>query len=418
VILLSHPTGNTFVRQAARALNDSGLLGEFWTSVSWDRASALNKLLPGGLTRELNRRTFTCVRRDQLHLDPWRESGRLLASRLGLDRLVHQFAAFSIDAVYQSLDAKVAARLQHAERIDGVYAYDDGALATFRQARRLGIKTIYELPIGYWRVYRDLIKEEAELRPEWAATLQGSEDSAEKLRRKDEEIALAAHIVVPSQFVRQTLSKVGGLKASVTVLPYGAPAIDPRKQRRPARNGKLKVIFVGALSQRKGISYLLEAFKRLGSKVDLTLVGFRVGNCQALDRALRVHRWIPSLPHAAILEEMRRHDVMVFPSLFEGCALVVLEAMSQGVPVITTPNAGSSDFISDGQDGFIVPIRNPEAIAERLEILSLEPERLAAMGEAAMRKASLHSWKYYRQRLASTVQQALSEPEYAHVAVF
>ena len=129
---------------------------------------------------------------------------------------------------------------------------------------------------------------------------------------------------------------------------------------------------------------MLQAVKQLGSKIELTLIGRRVAECRTLDAALRVHRWIPSLSHAALLEEMSRHDVMVFPSLFEGCALVVLEAMSQGVPVITTPNAGSSQFVSDGDDGFIVPIRDVEAIVEKLEMLLRDRDRLAAMSQAAM----------------------------------
>jgi alpha-maltose-1-phosphate synthase len=417
VLIFSHPIGNKNVREAARALNESGLLAEFWTSVCWNPEHPVNKILPNRITRELNRRAFPHVRRDQLHLSPWRESGRLLASRLGLSRLVrHESGMFSVDAVYRGFDAKVAERLQHVANADGVYAYEDGALATFRAAKRLGIKTIYELPIGYWRAYRELIEEEAALRPEWAATLQGCNDSAEKLRRKDEELALASHIVVPSSFVKQTLSKAGPLDAEISVVPYGAPAIHPREAGH-RRSDKLKIIFVGSLTQRKGISYLLEAVDLLGSRAELTLVGLRAAQCKPLDRALRKHCWIPSLPHSELLEEIRRHDVMVFPSLFEGFGLVILEAMANGLPVITTPNTGAPDFLSDGHDGFIVPVRDAEAIAEKLELLSRDRERLDAMSQAAMQKAALRSWKYYRRDLVSTVQQALAEPVDAPLSV-
>ena len=153
---------------------------------------------------------------------------------------------------------------------------------------------------------------------------------------------------------------------------------------------------------------MLQAVTQLGSKIELTLVGRRVGKCNALDAALRVHRWIPSLPHGALLEEMSRHDVMVFPSLFEGFGLVILEAMSQGLPVITTPNTGAPHFVSDGEDGFIVPIRDVDAIVEKLEML-LDRDRLAAMSRAAVRKAAQHSWEQYRHRFATTVRQALTK---------
>jgi starch synthase len=417
MILFSHPTGNANVREAARALNDAGLLSEFWTSVRWDRERLLNRFLPRSLTRELERRSFSHIGRAQIHCHPWIELGRLAARQFDLSSLVrHEAGMLSVDAVYRSLDKRVARRLCEAPDIRGVYAYEDGALASFRAAQELRIRTIYELPIGYWKCYRELMREEAYLQPEWAPTLQGSADSENKLERKDEELALATDVVVASEFVRETLRKVRRLQARVRVIPYGAPGrpaltlergITPAVKTGKTSGGKLRVLFVGALTQRKGLSYLLEAVRKLGSKIELTLIGRRASECSALDAALRVHRWIPSISHCALLEEMSRHDVMVFPSLFEGFGLVILEAMSCGVPVIATPNTAAPDFFSDGQDGFIVPIRNSDAIAEKLEILMLDRDRLSEMSQAAARKAEQHSWEQYRYRLATTVRSAL-----------
>jgi glycosyltransferase involved in cell wall biosynthesis len=108
---------------------------------------------------------------------------------------------------------------------------------------------------------------------------------------------------------------------------------------------------------------------------------------------------------------------MVFPSLFEGFGLVLLEAMSCGVPVIATPNGAAPDFVTDGEDGFIVPIRDPEAVAEKLEILVRDRDRLAAMSEAAMRTAARHSWTRYRERLVTTVRQTLAEQAPARLSI-
>jgi glycosyltransferase involved in cell wall biosynthesis len=100
---------------------------------------------------------------------------------------------------------------------------------------------------------------------------------------------------------------------------------------------------------------------------------------------------------------------MVFPSLFEGLGLVLLEALSQGVPVITTKHSGAPDFLSEGEDGFLVPIRDAGAIAEKLELLADDRDRLEVMSHAAIRKAAQRSWKRYRERLAGIVCGALSE---------
>ncbi len=252
MILLSHPTGSEFVREASRALKDAGLLSEFWTSVCWNEQHLLNRMLPRSVSRELGRRAFSHIGRDQLRCHPWVELGRLTAQKLNISSLLrHEAGRFSVDSVYRSLDLRVAERLNEAPNIRGLYAYEDGALASFRAARRLGIATIYELPIGYWRCYQELMQEEASLQPEWAVTLQGRSDSEEKRQRKDEELALATDIVVPSEFVRGTLRKAGHLEARVTVLPYGAPLTERKVPKKSGRDGKLKVLFVGGLSQRK-----------------------------------------------------------------------------------------------------------------------------------------------------------------------
>jgi starch synthase len=417
MILFSHPTGNANVREAARAFDEAGLLSEFWTSIQWNQESSLNRLLPGSLTRELRRRAFPNIDRRRLHCHPWVELGRLTARQLNLSSLTRdQAGSFSIDAVYRSLDFKVAARVCNVPGIRGLYAYEDGALTSFRAARQQGIKTIYELPIGYWRPCRAVMEEEASLQPEWAGTVQGKCDSNEKLERKDEELSLASDIIVASGFARDTLRGAGPLHAQVSVLPYGAPVSRISGTETTTRKGKLRVLFVGALSQRKGLSYLMQAVTQLGSEIELTLIGRKVSECRPLDAALRAHRWIPSISHDALLKEMSRHDVMVFPSLFEGFGLVILEAMSQGVPVIATPNTAAPDFISNGEDGFIVPIRDADAISEKLEMLARDRDLLAAMSHAAIRKAAQHSWGQYRQRLVAAVTFALMNDSTRHSA--
>src|SRR5207248_1112615 len=259
--------------------------------------SRFNRVLPASLRRQLERRSFSERFATRIHTYPWRETGRLLAARLNLPRLTaHERGVFSVDSVYQTLDRHVARRLASRPQLNAVYAYEDGALNLFLAAKRAGCKCIYDLPIGYWRAARKIQKEEAELQPQWAATLSGNLDSAEKLDRKDQELRLADQIIVASTFTWKTLSLAPKLAAPIAIVPYGAPEVAP--QRRVSRRGPLKVLFTGILSQRKGISYLFDAVERLGGAVELTLLGQPAGRCAALDRQLKRHRWIRSLPHA------------------------------------------------------------------------------------------------------------------------
>jgi glycosyltransferase involved in cell wall biosynthesis len=228
-------------------------------------------------------------------------------------------------------------------------------------------------------------------------------DSESKLARKDEELSLADVIVTASAFARDSLPN---RNASVHVIPYGAPAVNEHAPR--VGNGKLRVLFVGALTQAKGLSYLFEAVTRLQQHVDLTLIGQRVSEGIPAQSILDRHRWIPSLPHDQLLAEMSAHDVLVLPSLHEGFGLVILEAMAQGTPAITTAHTGGADVIDDGVDGFIVPIRSSEAIAQKLESLLQDRQSLAAMSEAAQNKARACSWKIYRERIVALAREVIA----------
>ena len=405
MILFSHPTGNANVRHAALALEEAGLLAEFWTCVSWNPQSPLNRLLPGKLRSQLCRRALPEFLRGKTHHVPWREAGRMLTSPLRIPSLTgRENGLFSIDAVYRSLDRHVAQRVAHPGKITGVYAYEDGASGTFAAAHARGLRCLYDLPIGYWRAAHAIYAEEMEREPQWALTLTGTLDSPEKLARKDEELKLADAVFVASSFTKKTIESAPcASHKPVHVISYGSPLSPPAAAAGRA-GGKLKVLFVGGLGQRKGLSYLLKAVALLPESVELTLVGMKtVENCAPLNDALKRHRWIPTLPNAEVLREMCRHDVFVFPSLFEGFGLVLLEAMSQGLPVITTEHTAGPDLITEGESGFIVPIRSAQAIAEKLDLLARDSSLLSAMKTAARETAARHSWEQYRARLSAAV---------------
>lgn len=404
MILLSHPTANQNVRQTALAFAAAGLLEEFWTCVNWKQNSFLDRSLSLNprVRDEVRRRSFAPELQPFIRTLAWREWGRLILGQLGLPRP----RMFSMDAVYDSFDRKVARRVASNERITVVYAYDGGALEAFRAAKKRGVKCIYEHPIVYWRKVREIQREEAERHPEWAPTLLALRDSDEKLARKDEELALADVIVTPSVFSRYSLKAAPNLQAAIHVIPYGAPAICESINDAP--HEKLRVLFVGALSQAKGLGYLLEAAARFEKHIELTLIGQRVSAVMPTPEVLSRYRHISSLPHAQLLDEMSRHDVLVFPSLHEGFGLVILEAMAQGTVPIATDHTGAPDVIENAIDGFIVPIRSAEAIAEKVDLLLRDRTRLAAMKEAARRKAAARSWQICRGCIAALARDVIA----------
>jgi glycosyltransferase involved in cell wall biosynthesis len=289
-----------------------------------------------------------------------------------------------------------------------VYAYEGIALQSFKEAKRQGAFCIYELPSAYWHYEIQLLREEAELKPEYADTILKLKDPIDHLLRKDEELSLADSIIVPSLHVARSLCGSPASTKILKVVPYGANE-SPTPLRALGRSSgqKLKILFVGGLTQRKGISYALEAIARLQGTVDLTLIGSRVGNCRPIEEALNIHRWIPTLPHHRVLEEMANHDVLLLPTLTEGFALVISEALSRGLPVITTRNSGAEEIIRDRSEGFVIPIRSAEAIADRIHFLDSNRDALEEMASAAKSRANCFGWSRYRSSLLAAIREML-----------
>ncbi|WP_162343328.1 glycosyltransferase family 4 protein [Cyclobacterium salsum] len=407
MLIASHPTGNANSRAVVNGFYDARLLSEFHTAIAVFPGSILYRL--GGI------RPFSEVRRRSLDkkysictsTHPWRELGRLMAAKAGFTRMIqHETGCFCVDAVYRSLDQKIATSLLKAKRkgVNGIYSYEDGAFHSFNKAKELNLNCFYDLPIGYWKSARKFLEKERANRPEWADTLTGLNDSEEKLRRKDKELEMADRIFVASTFTAQTLGDFTGKLAPIHVIPYGFPPVSKPKIYSNISNRPLKLLFVGGLSQRKGIAQLFEAVEALGKQVELTIIGNKTGApCAALDAALNKHRWIRSLPHQKILKEMRGHDVFVFPSLFEGFGLVITEAMSQGTPVITTERTAGPDIIDHGENGWIVEAGSTHALQSTLENLIHRPRLIEMAGSAAREAAKKRPWEVYGKELSQAI---------------
>lgn len=406
-LLVSHPTLNANSKNLVFGLLKKKMLFKLFTTIAIFPNQLLYKLQLHPKLKDLQRRGLDKKWQPYTQSKSFFEFGRLLASKLNLEFLLkHEKGFFCVDKVYQKHDKWVANNLFKAQKkgLKGVYAYEDGALATFTKAKQLGIKCIYDLPIGYWKSARLLMEKEFDINPDWSSTLTGFSDSSDKLNRKDKELALADVIFVASSFTKKTLEEYSGNLPEIKVIPYGFPQAKFKKKYKPLEGRKLKILFIGGLSQRKGLSYLFEAVEEMHYKVELTVVGHKaVSDCIVLNQALDKHKWIPSMSHDKVLECMLEHDVLVFPSLFEGFGLVITEAMSQGVPVITTDRTAGPDLIKDGEDGWIIPSGSSIAIKEVLTKILERPEILKEFGLSAQNKSQTRPWSVYGQEMAEAI---------------
>lgn len=411
MIILSHPTSNNNVRHLVNGLIDNNLLLKFYTSVAIFPDSYLFELSRLPSFSMLQRRSFDVKLRPYTKTWPIFELSRLISIKMNLSFLNrYEKGLFSIDSVYRSLDRHVSNKLVDAKINSAslVYSYEDGALFTFEKAKSIGMETCYELPIAYWETLRRLLLEEAERLPQWKATIGGIKDSDEKLQRKRRELELADNIVVPSKFVQDSLPLWTQGKR-IIMAPFGSPPINNiqynEEERMPKATTKpLKVLFVGSMSQRKGLGDLFAAFRLLNrTDIELVVMGSMQAPIEFYKGEFSRFRFEPGRPNNEVLELMRSCDIFCLPSIVEGRALVMQEAMSQGLPLIITPNTGGEDLIIEGKTGFLVPIRSPELIAEKLNWCIENRQEIKEMGKFAQQHAAKYTWENYSQKIVNSL---------------
>lgn len=209
-----------------------------------------------------------------------------------------------------------------------------------------------------------------------------------------EEFELADYVILNSQFAKETFLKYGFSESKIIMIPRGVDTnyYNPSLEKKGA---VFRVVFVGMLCIRKGVQYLLEAWKRLNLKdAELLLVG---SVHDEIKPVLKKYSSINNLKITGFVKDpvelYNNASIFVFPSLDEGSAKVTYEAMACGLPVITTPNAGS--LITDGVDGFLVKIRDIDVIEEKILFLYNNRDISKTMGETARKNIGPFTWKRY-----------------------
>jgi starch synthase len=220
-------------------------------------------------------------------------------------------------------------------------------------------------------------------------------------------------ITVPSSVARRSFLKMGVAAEKVHVIPYGV-RLDRfhRSEGVAPPEDSFQVLFAGQVAYRKGIPYLLEAFARLRHpNKHLTVVGAIREYMRPLLRELPTGNvtFTGSLPQAELIERMCRSHVLMLPSVEEGLALVQAQAMACQCPVIATEATGAEDLFTDGVEGFIVPDRDVDALADRLQRVADDPGLQTQLATSSLlRVQHLGGWETYGDRWEALLQQLTS----------
>lgn len=284
------------------------------------------------------------------------------------------------------------------------HGWNNMCLGTLRRVNDSGGVTVVERASSHPAVQRRLVEEE------YAA--HGVEESFIDQRLYDRavaELSEADAVFVPSEFVYESFVDQGFEESRLRLLPFG---VDTGAFTPPAdlarTDGEFTALFVGALSLRKGIQYLLPAWRRAAVDGMLVLVGQVTDSAQSVvaeyrdDPDIEFRGWVDDPT-----ELYREASVFVFPSVEEGSALVSYEAMASGLPSIVTPNTGS--LVEDGVHGRVVQPRDVDAIADALAELAGAHETRRRMARRARSTVEEYTWEAYGDRVATAYEELLAD---------
>jgi alpha-maltose-1-phosphate synthase len=303
-------------------------------------------------------------------------------------------------ASFRLFDSWVASRI---ETCDAFVALSGSGLKTGGVVQSRGGKYICDRGSSHIRFQNTIVNEEY---ARWGFTTEACDPRI--IAREEAEYARADAITVPSEFARSTFLETGLPAAKVHKIPYGVRLERFRRTAEPPKD-TFEVLFAGTVSLRKGVPYLLEAFRQLQHpRKRLRLAGPVVPEMKTLlDRQdLTGIEVLGRMPQEKLAQCMSTSHVMVLPSIEEGLALVQGQAMACGCPLISSYNTGGQDLFSNGVEGFLVPIRSPEAITTRLQELADDPALQQRMSEAALRRVtSMGGWHDYGTQYAQFLKQ-------------
>ncbi|HEY8903019.1 MAG TPA: glycosyltransferase family 4 protein [Chthoniobacterales bacterium] len=325
---------------------------------------------------------------EKIHPFPWLQAPYMMRGRFHLDgpRISREWEWWA----KVTLDAYASVRLGKANRL---VALSGMGLISGRKIQLRGGTYVCDRGSSHIRYQHEILRDEY-LR--WGFEFPGVDPRV--ILREEAEYETADRITVPSEFVRRSFLQKGVPEAKVVKIPYGArldrfrPVADPDPT-------KFTVLFVGQVSLRKGFMDLLMAFEGLRHPTkELLVIGGMSEEVRQLlrDRSVDNVHFLGNVPNAELPQYYSRADVFALPSIEEGLSMVMGEALACGCPIVATSHTGAEDLFTDGKEGFIVDIRTPKLLLEKLEHLAQDCSLRRRMGEAALvRVRSIGGWDQY-----------------------
>jgi glycosyltransferase involved in cell wall biosynthesis len=409
---IANPNIAPYIKESVLAYQEAQLLNTFFTTFyehsNYPLTNTITKVLPA-LTREVKRRSINEISYAKIKGRPVKELLRVLSAR--------KLSPILTDKIWEwselSFDKWVASQLKPG--LSAIHTYEHAALATLKRAKQLGIVSFYEQPSQHHAFFSAIVQEQIEKYPQFNTgqiNLLRDAKSVKRNARRDEELNTCDFIICNSTFTKSTLITAGINEEKIITIPYGFPDTTPLVK---AEQSSDKVIFMNAGSQnlRKGIHLLYEAWKacNFGEETELWMIGKNQLPAHFLKNLPGNIKFIPNIPRSELMDLYAKANVFVLPTLADGFGMVISEAMSRGVPVITTSSSGGPDIIDNGKNGIIIPPNDIEAIASSLKWCVNNKPLLADMGKNAHQTAAAYPWSMFRKNLMTKIKEKIREKQ-------
>ena len=283
------------------------------------------------------------------------------------------------------------------DKYDGIYFLQDYCNDLIRKAKGKGKIIIYDQIIAF--NYEKYI-----------TGVEYDPYSSKKMSLEIENLLMADLIIVPSKFVYKSLMGYrfsDEIKDKIHMIPYGAN-IERKESKKKHVSSRLKILTVASLCRRKGFEYIINAMEEISKRdldVRLTVVGIIDGK-QGQEILTKIKKarnisYAGSVPHSIISSYYRDSDVFLLPSLAEGSALAVYEAMAEGLPCIVTEETGST--VNNYVEGLIINSKSAKEIVDAIDLLYNNRNLVEKMGQAAQLNAQKYSAEYFSHQCASII---------------
>ena len=390
LIAIAHP-GRQHSHQAALALQNEGLLTRYWSGIPC--SDVYDSIIPGFLKGRLLKHGIFPLREELCRWVPIAPLLRKPAEML-LDRKMAKYFEY---LGYSQFDRYVARQLRQID-CDAVIAYENSAVNTFREAKRRGMITILDA---------------ASFHHQAQDRLHGYVES-ESLHRKiavtkDEEINLADYVITVSDLARQTYLDAGIPADKVFSLMIGSdidlfvPGVDI------PRDDYVNFIFCGSIIMRKGVDLLLAACKKIAEEKRMFRMRFIGGPGEAtplLEKNLSNTVTCGGLiSQQQLVREYQQADCLILPSLNDSFGMAVTEALACGVPVIVSDMVGAKDLVHEGKNGWVIPVKDVDALVERMTWCIENKVALRQMRSDARASSLEVTWQAYHSRLLHFIKQ-------------